>query len=355
MRRLITDVAIMLSLAGLACDGQSGTTSDASSPDIFSNDTALFDSAQPDTTPPCTPGIYEVASPVDAPYTVIVGARWVYWTTAVLHGLKEIHRAPRTGGASELVTSTVNELAGLALDEEGTVYWAESVIGVRGGALRARTESGEARTLYSVNTGDWIDPFAIAVDATHVYWLIHDTDSFTDTIYRAPREGGGVPSEIGSVDLPFQTTARRMFLAGDSLYWGYAAGRVLSMPREGGMVAEVLHDPAGLGDFDVEGDTLFYIADDGSILRTPSSGGDAEVLAADENARFGIRFHAGTLFASTADDRLIALPAAGGAVTTVVESGAIGTASIVLDDDYLFWSNSATKEAGGGVFRVCAP
>jgi hypothetical protein len=319
---------------------------------------AAADAADADAAAGCAGGQRDLAVPADAPYGLVLTPTHLYWTTAILDGDKGVWRLDRRGGGPERVATSRLEIGVVTVDEGGRPYWIEAAPSKPGGgAVMTLDDADQPRVLYTIPPGDWLDAFALVVDADRVYWLTHDLATFTDRLMAAPRAGQGTPAMLGSAAVPFATTTRRMRADADALYWGYAGGQVFRAPRAGGRTDTVVASADGLGDFVLAAGGLFFINRDagGSLRRVDALGGAPTLVAADVGARFALEAHHDHLVATSNDDRILAVPLAGGTPLTVVDGDVGSAAGLAVDDLEVFWATTAIAAAGGAVRATCTP
>lgn len=207
-------------------------------------------------------------------------------------------------------------------------------------------------------------PFAIAVDATDVYW----TDA-SGTVMRVPISGGS-PATLASGlgDVPYAIA-----LDESSVYWTITgdampnAGSVMMLPKRGGTpitLASGINVPAAIA-VDATGvywdDTLFVGGGMGRgvIMRAPLDGGaPVTVASVPDNFAPAMQSVGGDLFWAAWDavpfgtggpDAVYEVPIAGGTVTTIVTSNDVAApTSLAVDGTHVYWTD------GTGDFAVVA-
>jgi hypothetical protein len=216
----------------------------------------------------------------------------------------------------------------LALDQEN-VYFTTTH-----GRVMQLAKAGGAPIELASEQGQ---PIAIAVDATHVYWV-----NLSGGIGRAPIGGGTVESS----PTPGNGVYSALGLQGDYLYYTrYTdAGAVLRMPKTGG-VEEVLASgqiyPSGLA---VDANHVYWahLSDQG-IQRLPLAGGTPELFNASPNVRVGLTLDDDYVYwlqesSGTAGRVGRRLKQGGSEEPVVVDLTAFYSGgNLVLDGSYVYW------------------
>ena len=162
-----------------------------------------------------------LASGRDYPSDLAVDGTNVYWVDSSNNG--SVNEVPRGGGT---VTTLVSDqpYGPLSLAVYGnTVYWAPQY----GSVDAVPVGGGKVTTLASGSFS--VD--ALAVDATHVYWV----DSYDGTVNELPLGGGSVAS--GGFLAAGQDSPAFVAVTGAHVYWGsWNAGILSEAPVTGGRV-----------------------------------------------------------------------------------------------------------------------
>ncbi len=189
---------------------------------------------------------------------------------------------------------------------------------------------GSAGTVFGYGDGTEINPEAIAVDRTNVYWADQGSSSSSsaDTVWDAdgaivqsPLDGSHAPITLasGQVHIGFSDA---LAVDAHDVYWvaagsGNNAGIVASVPIGGGTITTLARDQAAPWAIAVNATTAYWLNggtvnadgrynDDGAVLSTPIGGGAVSTLAArQENPWF-----------------------------------------IAVDDQNLYWTNEGSEEGG---------
>lgn len=294
----------------------------------------------------------------DAPLSVRVDATHVFYTTSTPQGagfLREVKRAPKAGGAPEVLASTTRDMAAIALGND-TVYWLEPADGGAQATLRATSKgSAAARTVttFAANLGT-VDPFALAVDETNAYVLFRSFSGgkFAYSVQAAPLTGGA-PTRVASHTLEAGTDVRSLELVGDDLYWGFSGGRLFHAKRtDKSANAELLVDETDGIDAYTIGATDVVFAQNGDLFKVPRAGGTKGTLAANARAyRSAVALTSGVAFStrdvSGAED--VRVVRRDGSLCRVAQTDVKSVFSMASDGDRVFWTNTATRAAGGAV------
>jgi hypothetical protein len=180
-----------------------------------------------------------------------------------------IKRVSKGGGAVDTLAASYDS-AKLAVDD-AYAYWTERSPG-GGGAIRRVLKSGGAvQTILSGSSLD--DPWAIAVDETHVYW----TELGSGKARRMPKAGGSVSDFV-----PVQALYQGGDIAVNTthVYWtdttSGADGRLRRAPKGGGTVEDLALGLFGPGGVNLS-NTHVYWGDNGGVWRLPLDAGTVAV------------------------------------------------------------------------------
>jgi hypothetical protein len=246
-----------------------------------------------------------------------------------------------SAGPPAIVTlgSAGNEPNGMAVNGKD-VYWASvdwrSDAGPSGtGSVQRVSIDGGAVDI--VGTG--VLPYAVAVDATSVYWT-ENPASDQSQILRAPR-AGGAPAVLytgGSV-----TTGIALDDQG-SLYWGSRqqgmGAALLKMPAGGGSPVVLATSPSAnaacpSGCIAVDATSVYWVpSGPGPLLKVPRAGGSPVSLASTQGASSLAVAARGVYWMDAAAIRTVGLD--GGAVRTIA-SVKYGVA-IAVDSANVYWT-----------------
>jgi len=196
------------------------------------------------------------------PIAVAADDRDVTWLEYAGDG--RLLRAPRAGGAAEVLATGLVRPVALALDPDGSVVWAEAGLartGAAGGRVR-RLAPGGTPTDLAVGQDR---PGAIAVRAGLVYWRNQG-----DGRIRAVPVAGGAVIELAAG----QPGPGGLVLAADGVVWlavggTYYGGEVMRVPFDGGEPVSLGARYQGNASVAVDAAGSVYIANHvtGGILR----------------------------------------------------------------------------------------
>ncbi len=237
----------------------------------FSNGTIM--AANPDGT-----GVRALVTGQSNPFGVAVGASYIYWANDVTAGT--INRANLDGsGVTTLVTDQANPY-GVAVDATH-IYWADYSSGTimqsdLNGANVTRLASGEN------------SPSAVAVAGSTLFW--------TDTASNRIRELD-LASSTGATTLLSGLGDHPFALAADAthLYWAITGsnegsdGTIMSASLDGTGVATLASGQAHPDGIAVSAGTLYWAnANDGTIVRADLDGSNATTLTSGQDLPAGV-------------------------------------------------------------------
>jgi len=301
--------------------------------------------------PPPTAPKGTVTDLADAPkpsFGVAVDAGSVYW--AIYEG-GDVLRVPRAGGPTERLLGGQDFVNAIAADESGDVFWSIGHGMTPGGSIQRLAKGSHTATVFAAAQAG---AKSVAVDATHVYWIVgggyDGTGAVADPAIRRRALRGGVVETVAT-GLAGPT---RLVLDGDDVIFvveGSPAftgrGAVAKVPKRGGAVtvlAPQQTNPLGLS---VDAGFVYWsvvgplvtppppvcpkgtpcpipsavpIADKGEVRRVPKGGGSVEILVKDLRSVGIVAASAGTVYFS-ADQATHAMPATGGAARKLALGG----------------------------------
>jgi hypothetical protein len=286
-----------------------------------------------------------VACGQPSPAHFVFDDTYVYWT--VQGGKAIVSKAPRAGGAVEVLVYDDSSAVGVAVDAQ-FVYYAQPA---RGRVMRVPLDGGLPETL-----ADGLDfPLFLARDATSLYWTGGVTDG---KVMKLDLAAGSSP--ITLVD--GQTNPRAIAVAGGFVYWtdvDATDGSILrtadhvDATTDGGTLTAVRLAAGikGPTDLALAGGYAYAPDQNGRIARVPLAGGALEPFVTVTGVPFGVATDGLALYWSTLGDGGIfsTLIGGDGAVVTLA-SGEADPRFLAVDDLAVFWG----AWGGGGAVRKIA-
>ena len=213
---------------------------------------------------------------------IAVDERRLYWSDG--RSLLACDKSNCTGSALTLAPGQLG-VTDIALDA-ANVYWTTAAD--QPGQGRVMTMDKNGGTPVEIAAATW--PYALAVDATNVYWL--EQVQPNSGVLKAPIVGG--PAVQLAVSDPIEPTA--IALDDDHVYFSNGEGTVFVVSKNGGPTKLVLSNlgqfPAGLA----ADATTLYIASSTKLVRIPLGGGAAETLATGIAGAEGIALDATSVY-----------------------------------------------------------
>jgi len=202
-----------------------------------------------------------LASPVTVPVDLAIDTTNVFWSAGADPGGNAIFSVPKTGGAY----GTVVTAAGLGSGGDAVwvaadgvnVYWA----GIEGGVFQAPKSTGSpVITLDPVTAPPGI-VFAIAVDASNVYWT--EASPGAELLRKTPI-GGGLVTTLAS-GLTLSVDVSDIATDGVNVYWtqgesGVSGGSVNSVSVNGGPTLTIATTSVTPGALAVDANYAYWVA-----------------------------------------------------------------------------------------------
>jgi hypothetical protein len=248
-------------------------------------------------------------------WEILVSGSTLYWTTYVDD---RVLKVPTTGGAASVVSPSDGNPEGIVSD--GTyLYWADSY---SSSALvrRASIATGTVTTVETPPDGGTnpFNPISIAVDATNVYWGNAGTSLGTSSVYQANKADGSNPIALATgVDPVYGLTVDATtvyFTAG-------LGGSVYSVPIGGGVVKTISSTETNPSSIVADATSIYWLAQS-TVRKMAKTGGAITTLAS----------YTGNLPALA--------PSCG------------NFKFLVLDANYVYWTDAGTQSGSGSIFRV---
>lgn len=270
-----------------------------------------------------------IASGLGVPDSLAVDGARVFW---VEFGTSpRVASVARSGG--DVATVAAGDAQALAIDATH-VYW----ISAAGAVLRVGKVGG---TPEPVAAGSGAGP--LVVDDARVYWTTGD-------ILYAPKTGGGPLGRIktdGATSLALDAT---------HLYFTSIVGDVFRVDRSGdapGPPARVLTSRIGGRGIAVDEASVFFVAADDTspfLARAPKTGGELATLFRLKSEPGGVQTDSTHAYIVSKADGPIAVAKSDG-VSALVTTGTIAARSIASDDVYVYVAD-LDDEGRGRITRV---
>ncbi|MEZ4220129.1 MAG: DUF5050 domain-containing protein [Polyangiaceae bacterium] len=197
---------------------------------------------------------------------VAVDGSYVYFTNG---SQAEINRVPTLGGTTELVATLPQVATGLTVDTT-YVYSSETAAT---GRIHRIPEGGGVPTVLA--TSSW--PIDLAVNSTHVYWPSYENNG---ALRRVPISGGSFETLDSNTDNGFAVA-----LDATHVYWtvlgtGANKGEIRRLPLAGGTAEVLAVTQAGPRGIAVDATHVYWTnSDDGTVRRIAKDGSDNQVPA----------------------------------------------------------------------------
>ncbi|MFO0676559.1 MAG: hypothetical protein U0169_08500 [Polyangiaceae bacterium] len=316
---------------------------------------------------PCPPPTSVVLATEEAPLSLVVDGDHLVWVASAMQTDGSYHRSVRRarsdGNGVVNLHETRRELAAVVA-ANGDVYWTESDEGGGGGTFRAWDRaSGSVRTVLAFDPSyGLLDPFALVADERHAY-VVFRADVGPGlrseyTVWAVPLDGAK-PERVARQSLDHRSWSRSMSLRGETAFVGFSAGFLLgTSARERDATARLLLDEVdGLDAWDLSETDLIY-AQEGDLRSMPSDGGTTSRLPVFANAYRTVLARNGWI-AWGARDGLgaedVRIRRDDGLVCVLATTDVRSVYGMATDGRHLYWTNTATKAAGGAVVRTELP
>lgn len=233
-----------------------------------------------------------------------------------------VYRVPSRGGPASRILEAKEVCqggtgCGLAASQD------QLFVTTQAGILRIGTLGAEPREIASGLTGPADSVVALAVDATHVYWL----HQVKDGLFRAPRAGG--PVETVATGLPMGRDPTLVVSGGSAFY--LAGNELFRVPVTGGapesIAATGSHTGSYSGSFAVAGELVYFTRatayigagtkrapgartsqGEGGVMKVPVSGGAPVWVAHGVDQVYSLHVDTAAVYFATDDGQLIKHP-----------------------------------------------
>jgi hypothetical protein len=289
-----------------------------------------------------TPGheLTLLASLGGSTYTLQIDSTSAYVLAATGVGTDEtsVLKVPLSGGAPVTLASDDEYASGLAVNGT-TVYWVDSVgppddASTSTGVVMSVPVGGGAPTTVASNQGS---PDSVAVDSTGVYWANADqceqqTPCATVGAIMMLPPGGTTPVVVTTLSA---ATPEAITLDGTNVYWGTPDGRLMTVPKSGGISTMLAFYEASIGDIVVSGSSVYWTTGTGDIMQTPVGGGTSTAIMVGSDSISGLAVDSDSLYWIDYSNDF----ETGGSTTTVQKMALAGGPPTIL------WSGSDEPEA----------
>jgi hypothetical protein len=184
--------------------------------------------------------------------------------------------------------------------------------------------------------------YELALDATHVYWVVDGTFGKQGEVWRADRATGAsevlavVPERVYSLTLD----AAHVYFVQTIAAIDTGGGSVLRVPKQGGpieIIADHFWNPTSVAVDDTHVYYTVAVSPNGEVRRVPKSGGAFEVVLADIDNPWDIAVDATHLYVSEMNHgRVIRQSKVGGALEELA-TGWVGTGWLALGEHDVYF------------------
>jgi hypothetical protein len=252
-----------------------------------------------------------------------------------------------SAGLCQPITLYAGPATLIALDSANVYFTYSGTTGASDGLVaQVPIAGGAALVLASGQNFPW----AIAVDATNVYWTNSGSGAVGGAVMKVPIGGGSPPTTLAS--LP---AAQPIGIAVNStaVYWAdHADGAIMKLPIGSSTpttVATNMVDPAGIA---IDPTSIYWTnTNSGTVMTAPLAGGNAVTLATGQISPTMITVDSRRVYwtnnAFTYDGSVMSVPIGGGGAVTLA-SGRLRPLGIAVDSTNVYWVDLGTANVGVG-------
>lgn len=306
-----------------------------------------------------------ILSEEDAPLSLVADDTHLYWASAIPSAggyIHEIRRAPKAGGLAETVAVAEGVVGAVALTSDSVIWVEVASEGLGPSSLQSIPKSGGEPLTIATFTGaqGQSDVYSLQANEQDAFLLFRQFGGeFRYSVRRVPLSGGK-GKEIAFHTLPVGVDSRSMILDGSDLYWAFLGGWIFhtesgaATSQEAGLL---LDEPEGVDGWVLRGDQLLFLSA-GGLWSMPKAGGERMLIEGGAEGFRALSASAGWTVWGARDHNgaeQIRAKAASGEVCTLVTEGVVSAYSSLLDEDRFYWTNTASKSAGGSVRWVKLP
>jgi hypothetical protein len=195
-----------------------------------------------------------------------------------------------------------------------------------------------------VLASEQLNPVAIAVDSTSIYWTNNGQNGQQGSVMEVPL-CGGTPVTL----FPEVSWVLGIALNSTNVFWAlaYAPFSVLTAPLGGGApITVAAEQPAAY--LAADSTNVYWTDSSGTVKKAPVGGGAVTTLASSQDP-YGIALDSDSVYWTNVGDftgAIVKVPIGGGAITTIAsESNVSFGGSVAVDSTSVYWTVSSTHSS----------
>jgi hypothetical protein len=276
----------------------------------------------------CTvPAVTTLASGQDHPSSIAVDSANVYWSDS-----GSVMSVPVAGGT--VSNLGVPSPAAIALDPNNIYILTSSSL------VREPKGGGITTTIASGLVIPGALPFGVAVDAQNAYFA-------NGASVESVPLSGGTPSILATAGVGSQPYA--IALDATFVYWTEtgSSGSVMKLAKTGGTPIAIASGQNSPTDIALDGAYIYWTNHgDGTVMKAPLAGGPVTTIATGQSGAFGIAVDSTNIYwTNVTSGAVMTVPLAGG-TPTAIASGQNSPTGITLDQTNVYWTNNAASPTG---------